>query len=235
MGDVRDVKALAAEKWFGYGRWAAPYWFIGMEPGGKDEDANYGSWLDLGGGELIDCKQHHLHPMNTGSDGKKWFLGDRPPTQTTWRRLIQVRFAFKGQEKQAANLDVVAKFQSESFGSVCGDTALIELSALHARSLQDKVDRAAHLPERLLRIAKRLDEHPQIEFALFYGRVNREHYEYLAGGAFDPDGFRWRRGTLCVLAPGPTARNPPACMKPEYWIELGTRMRGRIESRDIQR
>lgn len=228
MTDMTDSKALAAATWFGYGRWGAPYWFIGMEPGGKDEDANYDSWLELGGGELIDCKKHHLHPMNTGTDGKKFFLGDRPPTQTTWRRLIQARFAFKG---QVADLGAVAKFQSESFGSVCGDMALIELSALHARSLKDKVDRKRHLPNRLLHIAKRLDEHPQTDFVLFYGRGYRDHYECLAGGPFDTDGFRWRGNTLCVLTPGPTSRNPPACMKPEYWIELGYRMRERIERR----
>jgi hypothetical protein len=79
-----------------------------------------------------------------------------------------------------------------------------------------------------------IDEHPQTKFALFYGLVNRENYEYLAGGAFDLDGFRWRGDTLCVLTPGPTALNPPACMKPGYWIEHGNRMRERIERRGIQ-
>jgi hypothetical protein len=33
----QSYKALAAEQWFGYGRWAAPYWFVGMEPGGQDD------------------------------------------------------------------------------------------------------------------------------------------------------------------------------------------------------
>jgi hypothetical protein len=220
---MNDSKALAAATWFGYGRWGAPYWFVGMEPGGKDEDANYDSWLELGGGELIDCKKHHLHPMNTGTDGKKFFLGDRPPTQTTWRRLIQTRFAFKGQEKQAANLDDVAKFQSESFGSICGDTALIELSALHAGSLKDNVDRETHFPNRLLHIAKRLDENPLTEFALFYGLKYRDHYECLAGGPFDTDGFRWRGNTLCVLT------RHPVRSKPDPWIALGKQIRERIE------
>jgi hypothetical protein len=31
-----------------------------MEPGGTEEASSYESWLRLGGGELIDCKQHHL-------------------------------------------------------------------------------------------------------------------------------------------------------------------------------
>jgi len=32
--DAREM----ARSWFGYGRWSAPYWFVGMEPGGDDLD-----------------------------------------------------------------------------------------------------------------------------------------------------------------------------------------------------
>jgi hypothetical protein len=229
MGNTTDSRALAAKSWFGYGRWDAPYWYVGMEPGGTDDDANYDSWLDLGGGELIDCKQHHLHPLNTGANGKKFFFGDRPPTQTTWRRLIQTRFAFKGQEKLAANLDDVAKFQKESFGSICGDIALIELSALHARSLKDKhVDRTEHLRERISLIAKRLDENPQTKFVLFYGLTYRNYYQELASGPFDDKGtFCWRKNTLCVLT------RHPVRSKPEFWIDLGKQIRERIGLRQI--
>lgn len=60
MKSEANVKALAAESWFGYGRWDAKYWFVGMEPGGTDEVASYESWRRLGAGELIDCRQHHL-------------------------------------------------------------------------------------------------------------------------------------------------------------------------------
>jgi hypothetical protein len=196
-----------------------------MEPGGTDEDANYESWLELGGGELIDCRQHHLHPLNRGTDGKKLFLGERPPTQSTWRRLIQLRFSFIEEEGKAMDLDAVAKFQSESFGSICGDIALIELSALHARSLKDQVDRKANLPERRSYIAKRLDERPQTKFVVFYGLSYQEHYQYLAGGPFDNDGFRWRGNTLCVL------KRHPVRSSPGPWIDLGKTIRERVEGR----
>jgi len=49
-----DFKALAAEKWFGYGRWSAPYWFVGMEPGGADNPLVYSAWRDLGAPELLE-------------------------------------------------------------------------------------------------------------------------------------------------------------------------------------
>jgi len=52
----------AAQKWFGYGKWSAPFWFVGMEQGGMDDNDHIGwekAWQDLGGTELIDCREHH--------------------------------------------------------------------------------------------------------------------------------------------------------------------------------
>jgi hypothetical protein len=57
---MADAKALAAERWYGYGRWNAPYWFVCKEPGGVDEPEQYASWLRLGAGELIDCRAPDL-------------------------------------------------------------------------------------------------------------------------------------------------------------------------------
>ncbi len=59
---THDAKSIAARHWFGYGRWSAPYWFVGMEPGSDDDPASYESWLALAGPlreGLIDCKEHH--------------------------------------------------------------------------------------------------------------------------------------------------------------------------------
>jgi hypothetical protein len=58
--EVREM----ARRCYGYGRWDAPYWFIGPEPGqARDENNDLmpraKSWLDLGGGELIDCHAFH--------------------------------------------------------------------------------------------------------------------------------------------------------------------------------
>src|ERR1700683_2398212 len=112
MGLPKDAKSLAAENWFGYGRWDAPYWFVGMEPGGTDDDANYDSWMELGGYELINCRRHHLHPLN--SMHTKWFVGERPPTQTTWRRLIQLLLAFKDRE---SGLEAARFYQRDHLGT----------------------------------------------------------------------------------------------------------------------
>jgi hypothetical protein len=48
-----------ARSWFGYGRWAAPYWFVGIEPGGDELDECVHLWKREGEAELIDIAAHH--------------------------------------------------------------------------------------------------------------------------------------------------------------------------------
>jgi hypothetical protein len=49
---------------YGYGRWEAPYWFIGPEQGqarneNHDLKLRCKAWLHCGGGELSDCSAFH--------------------------------------------------------------------------------------------------------------------------------------------------------------------------------
>ena len=73
VAEPPDARIRAAQGWFGYGRWDAPYWFIGMEPGGEDDLAWYETWLRLGGTELMDCRAHHI-----GTNYHKWHVAARP-------------------------------------------------------------------------------------------------------------------------------------------------------------
>jgi hypothetical protein len=57
---VRDM----ARQRYGFGRWEAPCWFIGLEEGmAQDENDDLiprvNAWRALGGGELNDCAQVH--------------------------------------------------------------------------------------------------------------------------------------------------------------------------------
>ena len=90
---VVDAKAAAAESWFGYGRWNAKCWFIGMEPGGDDGHTSDEAWRHLGGTELIDCRAHHLWKREVlGLEDNKWtrWHDDAPGrrTQPKWRRVL---------------------------------------------------------------------------------------------------------------------------------------------------
>jgi hypothetical protein len=58
----RDMLSMACRN-YGYGRWKAPYWFIGPEQGmGLHEnglDRRVKAWLALGSLELNDCREFH--------------------------------------------------------------------------------------------------------------------------------------------------------------------------------
>ncbi len=217
-GDYRvtDARDDAARRWFGYGRWDAPYWFVGMEPGGTDDNTSYDVWRALGGTELIDCQKHHLCSGYT-----RWHGNDRPPTQSTWRRLIQALLAFKG---EPTDMDTVSRYQRNSFGSEHGETAVIELSALHAPNLQADVDRIVHRDARVEDLRRRIETY-QPRFSIFYGTTYRYEYARVAG-AFGADGTAQLKDTLCVLVPHPTAPAGPA---PAYWVALGRAIRCRLD------
>ncbi len=227
-GTIIDAKSLAAKSWFGYGRWDAPYWFIGMEPGGDDTHASYEAWLDLGGGELIDCRAHHQWQLETlGIDDPKWTKYHRtaPPNalQATWRPLILLLLACKG---EPCGRDDVREYQRDRWGMVDGETAVVELNALHAPSIATQgVEREKYRPARIRIIAERLKDNPP-DFAVFYGIQYKRYYEEIAGVAFDADGFGIRGGTVSALVPQPAR----AGKTNEWWIELGRKIRSRIES-----
>jgi hypothetical protein len=147
-----DPRVLAARGWYGYGRWDAPYWFVGMEPGGADDLAWYETWLRLGGAELCGCREHHLD-----TNLSKWHGGNRPPTQETWRRLIQLLLGYEG---KPADLDAVSLYQRDKWGTLSGDTALPEVSALRARSRATSINRDTFRDQRIITLRQRLERYP---------------------------------------------------------------------------
>lgn len=224
MGTGANYEELAAEKWFGYGRWKAHYWFVGPEPGMKKAEgdnlaARCRAWADLSHGrslELIDCREHHekFREVRLFMRRVKMKLPVvdhtmRPPTQDTWRRLIALLLAYT---RQRIDNDMIGEYQCEEWGSLTGDTCVVELSALAARNLGVERDREAFRKKRVETLRKRLLSNSP-EFVVFYGLRSRDDYEQIAGGSFDPRGYRWSGNTLCVLVEHPTARpGQPASM-----------------------
>ena len=208
-----DFKSLAAQRWYGYGRWSAPYWFVGMEPGGEEDPRVYSSWHEIGEPELLDLKQHSeaCHDM-------KW-VGEHPPLQSTWKQLIRIVLGYEG--KPADNDDVRA-YQRDRLGRTDGQTLLAEISSVNAKSLGVTVpEREAHRAERIATIRRHLEVH-QPEFAVFYGLSYRDDYAAIAGGSFDESGYQWNGSTLCSLVRHPAAR---PTMPAASWIEKGRDIR----------
>lgn len=208
--------AQMAEHFFGYGRWDAPFWFIGPEAGmGKDGSdilpARYESWKQLGCTPLVDCEKHHR-----GFEFTKWHRM-HPPTQPTWRQLIRLLLEYKGMNP---DLDDIRSYQRDHWGRENGETCVIELSGIAAQNMRVPRDRLSFLSRRIERIRDETRKH-RPEFILMYGTGQGEEWKKIAGGEFDTHGLHWMDGTVTATAPHPVSHGTGN----KFWQELGRRLR----------
>jgi hypothetical protein len=192
------MKARASREWFGFGTWNAPYWFIGMNPGGDDGPEIYDSWNHFDSPSLLDHKAHEDDWNARVPISKRVrFFADNPKPQPTWQRLIHFVMGYTNR-----TLDT-RTYQRDWYGSYRGETALLELYAAASKEFDQKaVD--IFEAERIQSLHEKLATH-RPAFALFYGTTCQTQYEKIVGEAFDRDGFCDRNGTLCILTRHPTA------------------------------
>lgn len=195
----------AAVNWYGYGRWDAPFWFIGPEPGkGKREGENLldrcNAWESLGAGDLIDCFEHHkafgLTDWHDGTTRMARPVGDekfRPPLQSTWRGLIQLLLAFKGDRNDN---DMVGSYQRSRWGTTgpAGETCVIEVSALADNRLSGNKhlkQTFQHLRQSRLQLirARIVEHHPRFVILYGGGKAFLPFWQYLACGSFSKECF----------------------------------------------
>ena len=221
-----EDRLRAAESWFGYGRWDAPYWFIGMEQGGSDdgpEKDSYAAWARLGGGELLDCAKHHRE-----FNFNRWH-GDgniKPELQQTWRPLIKLLLGYLG---LPADREDARVYQREHWGAADGETAVLEISCMRAKVLGTHADRMLFRPQRISTLRSRLNKNRPV-FAVCYGLGYQETYEEIIGTRFDAAGWGCRGNTLFVLMQGPTAPNPGGDAS---WIGKGQEIAKKVRALKI--
>jgi len=217
MSSQKDSELAAmAEHFYGYGRWDTPFWFIGPEAGmGKDGidsiAARFESWQRLGGGGVVDCAAHHR-----GFGFTKWH-DPRPPTQPTWRQLIRLLLAYKG---EATGVEVIRTYQWHRWGSEVGETCVIELSGVPAPNMGIAQDRTSFLSRRIERIRQEALKNAPA-FIVMYGQGNRGEWEQIAGSKFDANGICRMGNTIAATALHPVTRG----LGNEYWVKLGQLMR----------
>jgi hypothetical protein len=126
-----EIEILARDS-FGYGRWDAPVWFIGLEQGGGDNRTRAKAFQTHQSDGLCDCKNFHdaigeyrWHGLN----------GMEAELQPTWKRLMMLLGAFCGAELNNA---LLLRYQKELWGREEGQTCAIEIDGLSAKSLSDK-------------------------------------------------------------------------------------------------
>jgi hypothetical protein len=219
-GDVVPVTNDAdmldmARHWYGYGRWEGKYWFIGPEPGQPEGDnikERCKAWIDLGRGELVDCKDHHL-----GFGWKKWHK-ESPPTQPTWRPLIQLLLATK--DGTQPDLKDIRSYQQKHWGMKNAETCVIELSSLAAPKLDAPGEHVLFQKERIKEIRQRILDH-EPTFVVMYGTLHKPHWERIAGGPFGPDNILKIGSTVAAFAPHPVSFG----LTNDYWLQLAEKLR----------
>ena len=190
-----DIDEMA-RNWYGYGHWNAHFWFIGPEPGmHDDEDGSLtkrcAAWKQLGGGEVVDCKKHHLL-MNI----LDWHRHPRPRLQSTWRRLIKL---FLQYHELPESTEDIRLYQRDRFGIEDGDVCVVELSSLAARSLSVERNRVQHRKDRIATLRKRLDKHnPRCLVLYGIDPSSQEAWNALIGQKVNV-GQMYRLGNSCVV------------------------------------
>jgi hypothetical protein len=224
--DHKPNELEMARRCYGYGRWDAPYWFIGPEEGMDGHlKERLGAWLKLGRETgLSDCRTFHEQIGVT-----KWHR-ETPSArlQPTWKALILLLFAFQGEHPSK---DQLRTYQRSRWGSRRGETCVIELSGLPAKNLAEGLaqrgrlftsdERDAILQERIKFIRDRINKHKlSLKFVVMYGKGSKVHWEKIAGCSLTPDGVVRSGSILFAFAPHPQERG----RRNEDWKNLGKRL-----------
>jgi hypothetical protein len=187
------------DTFYGYGTYAAPYWFVGMEEGGGnslDEVAErINVWNNRGRCELRDPRGYDYDPITSTSP---WFRRN-PKSQTTWRQLI--RMALVAQDI-SPSLNGIKAYQRDRLGRPDGDICLLELLPLPSPSighwhysafaslLPYLSSRAAYMehcaPFRAARVRARIEQHtPKAVIFYSFNWWYRHWWAIIAGVPFN--------------------------------------------------
>jgi hypothetical protein len=199
---------------YGYGRWDAPYWFIGPEQGQRRREKDdlrprLEAWRKLGSSELCDCEEFHraIHEHRWHRDGK---------LQSTWRTLILLLMAFLNRRTDKESL---RSYQRSEWGRTNGETCVIELSGLAANNQAAVRDRESFRQKRIEVIRERMIQN-RPRLVLMYGRAQRQSWERIAGSSFPPHNVMVSNGVIFALTPHPVSHG----RKNAYWEQLGKQL-----------
>lgn len=224
--DMTELADEMAARFFGFGNWAAPYWFIGQEPGtspGEDADNSriVQAWAhQLGKRDLVDCREYHRAIRVSA-----WH-GERARLQTTWRPLMLFLMTAL---KRETDREALRAYQRTRWGQIeNGETCVIDLSVIPGKKLSEKTDGKEYLEQRIWTIRRRLmlGGHPP-KMVLMHGLAARPEWEEIAGVPLEPDTVVKVGSTLFVMAPSPTAYR----RKNADWEMLGLQMREHLNSK----
>jgi hypothetical protein len=216
--DLTEAELEMANRFWGFGRWDAPFWFIGPEPGGNPDQVRLEQWnKSFNKAELCDCREFHLKIGEM-----RWhFKMPKPELQKTWRRLILFLKAVKGEQRDRESLRM---YQAKEFGAVNGETCVVELSGLSAKGFSSSkfsdqnllISRIEALKSRLNTAARK----PKV--VLMYSIERKAYWDIFTSGCrLEVFNAKKPESTVYAFAPSPTS---PHAGTDQDWIDLGKRV-----------
>lgn len=211
------------KRFFGYGSWKAPIWFVGMEEGGanacyvKNFDKHLRSWAEGGRRALVNIR--------TGA-----------PLQKTWLGLIRVQLGREGVRHGRRSLELARDYQRVSLCRTSKE-CLIELLPLPSRSIgkwpwaerypqvswlrNRTVYRKHVLGPRCERICRAIHKH-RPRAVVFYGLTYQDEWSRISGARFAETAipqvsFAHDSNTLFAVMPHPNMHG----LKAEYFLKVG--------------
>jgi hypothetical protein len=124
---ISEAKFARLCNFVGYGRLAAPVWFIGLEEGGGSEE---GLLARVHFDQVMDCAEAHCR-----LDIRHFHDGPSPRLQRTWAAMCSVMLELTGDVNE--DRDTIRRYQAEQLGSADGATLLAELLPLPKKSVRD--------------------------------------------------------------------------------------------------
>jgi hypothetical protein len=215
-----ELEEDMAQHFYGYGRWDAPYWFIGPEQGQeKKENDNLGprarAWKHLGQSELVDLKSFH-DQLEQGMHTR-----EKARLQPTWKKLLLLLLSYKG---ETASSEDRRAYQRLRLGRSNGETCLIELSGLPANNSSTTRDRERFFPMRIGHIGDALKEklkRPTVGFVVMYGKGSHTHFRSIFGSHLEQDVPIKVGSTVIVSTTHPNTRG----ISNRHWCALGESLR----------
>lgn len=213
-----------ARQCYGYGRWDAPYWFIGLGEGMGSESLykRAEAWGELQNEGLCDCRAFHERIREN-----RWH--EKPVQfQPTWRRLMLLLMTFL--ERDGDDDSLLRKYQSGEWGIREGETCACELFGLPAPNFKtyktlmngrfNPEESKDILQKRIEFIRCKISCHNPI-FVVMYGRGARKQWRAIADCSLPDDTICKLGSTMMVSAIHPTAHG----VEDAYWVNLGERLR----------
>jgi len=217
-----DLLAHYADSFYGYGRYEAPYWFIGLEEGSdgsvEEIQRRLAVWREGGCQELEDAWDYHVRIGATD------LTRERPKLQSTWKQLCRIVLA--GTEQQT-DTESLRHYQKHHLGRRDDATCLLELLPLPSRNTGEwrygnasrlpqltsrRAARQYYAPRRVRHLRQRIGQYrPAV--VVFYGSTNRDRWTEIAGVPFERVGdaelyATTAKGTLSLTTRHPTFRQP---------------------------